>query len=276
LLILAILKSRIETSSPLKASDFFRVAVVGAAALFAAPALLAAPALMAAPAWAKSCVDLAQDGKPYTICRFDPRTDDIRTFWLGPSGEALGSFAGVSASLKPGEHLAFAMNGGMYDRDNSPVGLYIEHGEEKRRANLRSGAGNFHLKPNGVFFVGGGRAGVLETSHFLKERPAAEYATQSGPMLVIGGKVHPRIHAEGVSEKSRNGVGIDRDGAAVFAISNEPVTFHAFASLFRDALHCDNALFLDGSISALYAPELGRDDFTLPMGPMIGVVVKGR
>jgi uncharacterized protein YigE (DUF2233 family) len=225
---------------------------------------------------AKACEDVTRDGRHYTICKFDPRRDDIRTFWRGPNGAPLGSFSGVSAALKPGEKLAFAMNGGMYDKDNSPVGLYIERGDELRRANTRAGAGNFHLKPNGVFYVGRGRAGVIETSHFLKERPAADYATQSGPMLVVGGKIHPRIHADGVSEKSRNGVGVDRDGLAVFAISNEPVTFHAFAELFRDALRCENALFLDGSISALYAPELGRDDFTLPLGPMIGVVVKGK
>jgi uncharacterized protein YigE (DUF2233 family) len=237
---------------------------------------LAASLSVAAPALAGACDDMARDGKHYTVCKFDPRRDDIRTFWRGPNGAPLGSFSGVAATLKPGEKLAFAMNAGMYDRDNAPVGLYIEKTEELHRANTRAGAGNFHLKPNGVFYVGRARAGVAETTSFLKDRPAADYATQSGPMLVVGGKVHPRIHADGVSEKARNGVGVDREGMAVFAISNEPVTFHAFASLFRDALRCDNALFLDGSISALYAPELGRDDFTLPLGPMIGVVVRDR
>jgi len=219
---------------------------------------------------------MARNGKHFTVCKFDPRRDDIRTFWRGADGAPLGSFAGVSATLKPDEKLVFAMNGGMYDRANAPVGLYIERGEELHRANTRSGAGNFHMKPNGVFYVGRNRAGVAETTSFLKERPAADYATQSGPMLVVGGKIHPKIQADGVSEKARNGVGVDHDGLAVFAISNEPVTFHAFADLFRDALRCDNALFLDGSVSALYAPELGRDDFTLPLGPMIGVVAKGR
>jgi uncharacterized protein YigE (DUF2233 family) len=220
------------------------------------------------------CGAVTQDARRYTVCKFDPRKDDIRTFWLGPNGAPLNSFSSAAAALKPGEKLVFAMNGGMYDANDAPVGLYIEKAQEMRRANTRNGAGNFHLKPNGVFYVGGGRAGVVETSHFLKERPAADYATQSGPLLVIGGKIHPRIQADGVSEKSRNGVGIDREGMAVFAISEQPVTFYTFASLFRDALHCDNALFLDGSISALYAPDLGRDDFTLPLGPMIGVVVK--
>lgn len=232
--------------------------------------------LTASTAIAGPCADLTQDGKNYTVCKFDPRKDDIRTFWQGDDGAPLASFGALAASLKRDEKLVFAMNGGMYDKDDAPVGLYIERGNELKHANIRSGAGNFHLKPNGVFYVGGGRAGVMETTRFLKERPQADYATQSGPLLVFGGRFHPRIHAEGVSEKTRNGVGVDRDGLAVFAISNEPVTFFAFASFFRDRLQCDNALFLDGSVSALYAPELNRDDFTLPLGPMIGVVVKGK
>lgn len=230
-----------------------------------------------APALAAPCVDLPQQGGPsYTICRFDPKKDDLRLFWRGPDGQPLGSFEAAAASLKPGEKLIFGMNGGMYDVNNAPVGLYIERSVELKRANTRGGAANFHLKPNGVFFVGAGQAGVWETSHFLSQRPPAEYATQSGPMLVLNGKIHPRIHADGTSLKLRNGVGVDHEGLAVFAISNEPVTFFQFASLFRDKLQCDNALFLDGSISALYAPELGRDDFTLPMGPIVGVVTKGK
>jgi prepilin-type processing-associated H-X9-DG protein len=65
-----------------------------------------------------------------------------------------------------------------------------------------------------------------------------------------------------------------RDGVtAIFAISDEPVTFHAFARLFRDELGCANALFLDGSVSSLYASELGRDDELAPLGPMIGISV---
>ena len=58
---------------------------------------------------------------------------------------------------------------------------------------------------------------------------------------------------------------------AVFAISHDPVSFHAFASLFRDKLYCANALFLDGTISSLYAPDLGRTLQWLPVGPMLGV-----
>jgi uncharacterized protein YigE (DUF2233 family) len=244
-------------------------------------ALAPAPKALAAPfpffhAAAGPCADLQADGRSYTVCRFDPAKADLRLFWRGPDKTPLKSFGAAAATLAPDEKLVFAMNAGMYDDKQAPLGLYIEKGVELKRANLRGGSGNFHLKPNGVFYLADGKGGVLETSEFLKLRPKADYATQSGPMLVVNGKIHPRIHAEGVSEKVRNGVGVDGKGEVVFAISNGAVTFHRFASLFRDALGCDNALFFDGSISALYAPDLGRNDFTAPLGPMVGAVEKTR
>jgi uncharacterized protein YigE (DUF2233 family) len=99
-----------------------------------------------------------------------------------------------------------------------------------------------------------------------------DYATQSGPMLVIDGRIHPRISENGPSRKIRNGVGVRDRHKALFAISDEPVTFGEFARLFRDELGCENALFLDGTISSLFAPSLGRDDGLLPLGPMIGAL----
>ena len=172
-----------------------------------------------------------------------------------------------------GERLVFAMNAGMFKQDQSPVGLYVENRLKRHDADTRGGPTNFHLKPNGVFWIGDGVAGVTETSRFLANPPAARYATQSGPMLVIDGKIHPKIQPTGTSVKIRNGVGV-RGRAVVFAISDEPVTFDAFARLFRDGLDCQNALFLDGSVSSLYAPELNRDDELAPIGPIVGVVAQ--
>jgi len=116
---------------------------------------------------------------------------------------------------------------------------------------------------------------VTETSRYLATAPPARYATQSGPMLIVEGKIHPKIKPDGTSAKIRNGVGACTGGAVVFAIADEPVTFDAFARLFRDGLGCQNALFLDGSISSLYAPELNRDDELGPIGPIAGVVRPG-
>ncbi len=219
-----------------------------------------------------ACAPKAFDGASFTICAFDPRRDDLRLFWKGADGKPYGSLAALADALKAkGERLAFAMNAGMFAEDQSPVGLYIENRVKLHDADTRGGATNFHMKPNGVFWIGDGAAGVTETSRYLTNPPAARYATQSGPMLVIDGKTHPKILPTGTSAKIRNGVGNCESGV-VFAITDEPVNFDVFARLFRDGLGCQNALFLDGSVSSLYAPELNRDDELEPIGPIVGVV----
>lgn len=231
--------------------------------------------LFAAPVQAQSptpCALVRFEDANYTICSFDARRDDIRLYWKGANGLAYGGFSALAEALRAqGRQLRFAMNAGMFETDLSPVGLFIEDGRQKHKADTREGASNFHLKPNGVFYVGDGAAGVVETTRFLASWPKARYATQSGPMLVIDGRIHPKIQPTGTSVKIRNGVGV-REGALVFfAISEQPVTFYAFARLFRDALNCSNALFLDGSVSSLFAPDLKRDDALSPIGPIIGV-----
>lgn len=238
---------------------------------------LALALLVSSSAAAQPCRDLEESGASYTICTYDARIDAIRLFLADDKNEVYGSFSALDSALaRKGETLAFAMNAGMYDEARRPIGLYIEGGRMEKRANTASGAGNFHMKPNGVFWVEGARAGVTETQRFLKDRLRPAYATQSGPMLVIGGRINPRIHDSGTSEKIRNGVGV-RDGHLVtFVISNQPVTFHAFAHLFRERLNCPDALFLDGSISGLYAPSLSRHDHFRPMGPIVGVVEKAK
>ncbi|HLW92285.1 MAG TPA: phosphodiester glycosidase family protein [Roseiarcus sp.] len=219
------------------------------------------------------CSPLQFEGASYVICTFDARRDDIRLFWKGGDDQAYGDFSRLDNALAShGKALRFAMNAGMFEDNLTPVGLYIEDGRQRHRADLREGASNFHLKPNGVFYVGDGAAGVVETARFLADGPKARFATQSGPMLVLDGRIHPKISPSGASAKIRNGVGV-RDGAIVsFAISEEPVTFYAFARLFRDGLNCPNALFLDGTISSLYAPNLNRrDDPPRAIGPIVAV-----
>ncbi|MGO9768086.1 MAG: phosphodiester glycosidase family protein [Roseiarcus sp.] len=241
----------------------------------AAGALALTLALLLAPAGARAnppCAQLEFDGAPYTLCTFDARRDEIRLYWKDSAGKPFGGFDALAQTLNAhGRALRFAMNAGMFEADQSPVGLFVEDGKRKHRADTREGGSNFHLKPNGVFWIGDGAAGVTETSRYLANPPPTRFATQSGPMLVIDGRIHPKILPTGTSEKIRNGVCV-RDGAtAIFAISDEPVTFHAFAVLFRDALNCSNALFLDGSLSSLYSPDLGRDDDFTPLGPIVGV-----
>ena len=73
-------------------------------------------------------------------------------------------------------------------------------------------------------------------------------------------------------ERLRNGVGVNKSGEAIFVISESGVTLHEFATLFRDRLDCPNALYFDGSVSSLHAPELKRSDSFRLLGPIVGVV----
>ena len=237
--------------------------------------LLAAPAAL--PAGSGTCEKISEADLSYTICTFDVRQARLRLFLADSGGRPYGGFGAIDAALRPqGDVLAFAMNAGMFRPDFRPAGLYVEAGRQISPANTRAGPGKFHMKPNGVFYFDSQAAGIMETSRFLKSGLKPEYATQSGPMLVIGGQLHPKIEASGTSAKIRNGVGVKDGHIVVFAISEEPVTFYQFATLFRDRLACPDALFLDGSVSSLYAPEVGRDDGLLPLGPIVGVVEKAQ
>lgn len=217
-----------------------------------------------------ACRDLTFEDAPYTVCDIAPGSD-LRLFLNGPDGN-LGSFAAVNDLLAPqGNALTFAMNAGMYHADRAPVGLYIADGVQVAPIITSDGPGNFGLLPNGVFCIGESFA-VIEARAFAASPPACRYATQSGPMLVIDGALHPRFLPDSDSYNIRNGVGVRADGTAIFAISGARVNFHSFARLFRDELGTPNALFLDGSISRLYAPGIDRNDQGFPMGPIVGLV----
>lgn len=229
----------------------------------------------AGPAMA-ACREDVFEGVPFTVCEVAAGAD-LRLFQTGPDGRPFGSFAAVDAALQAqGQRLAFAMNGGMYHPDRRPVGLLVQDGTEVAPIVTAEGPGNFGLLPNGVFCIAQGGFRVIESRAFSARPPACRQATQSGPMLVIDGALHPRFLQDSDSLNIRNGVGVSADASrAWLAISGARVNFHTFARYFRDHLGARDALYLDGQISRLHAPQMGRDDPGWPMGPIIGLVAPG-
>ena len=226
------------------------------------------------PVWSAQCWDFRFQETQFTACSAELPKDDVRLFLKDKNGKIFGQFQKLDASLKEqGFDIIFATNGGMYHTDRSPVGIYIENFNEFSPLITRDGPGNFGLLPNGVFCFNMREFFILETKRFAKAKIQCQYATQSGPLLVIDGKIHPKFIKGGTSKFVRSGVGITRDGSkAIFLISNKAVNFHHFASTFLDHFKIDNALYLDGNISRLYSPKLNRIDFGFDIGPIVAVV----
>lgn len=222
--------------------------------------------LAASGAWAAP----DQDAR-FTVTTIDTSRQQLELFLNDEAGQPFNSFARLAAWLqKRNKRLSFAVNAGMYHADFSPVGLLVQDGKQVAPLNLDDGVGNFFLKPNGVFLVTQSGPKVVESSDYPALARDARLATQSGPLLLRDGVIHPAFNPASASRHIRNGVGV-AGTKAIFVISNHAVTFHEFAVFFRDNLKCKDALYLDGSVSSLYSRTLGRNDAAAKLGPILGV-----
>ncbi|NDV79108.1 hypothetical protein D0T57_08995 [Dysgonomonas sp. 511] len=193
-------------------------------------------------------------GDKYISCFVDPYSNNIEFYWKDKNGENLGDFSRLKEFVEAeGRALVFAANGGMFAPDYSPQGLYIESYKVMSPLDTIQGYGNFYLKPNGVFYIKeNGAPAICPTGNFVNDGKV-KYATQSGPMLVIDGQIHPAFKNGSANLNIRNGVGVFPDGQLVFVMSKEKVNFYDFADYFL-SLGCSNALYLDGYVSRTYFP----------------------
>ena len=233
--------------------------------------ILAAGLFFAAYEAASPCAQHSFDGDGFTVCPYRAG-DDIKLVWADEQGAALRSFERLAASgAVDATRVRFAMNAGMFDVAGAPIGLFVANGQKEHPLNRQAGSGNFYMQPNGVFFVDAeGRGRILPTVDFAAAMPSSLWATQSGPMLVASGTINAAFSHDGPSRNIRNGVGIC-GGGTLFVISDAAVSFGKFARFFRDALGCNDALYLDGAVSSLWVPITGRRDDAYALGPIVVV-----
>jgi len=231
-------------------------------------ALIVALCVYCSSLWA-SDLDLLLSDSRFISHHVYPGEKRLRLVWQDELGQPYRHFQSVKSALaKQGRVVRFAMNAGIFQEDLKPLGLYIENGVIQQRLSRRqSGYGNFYLQPNGVFLLkADGQAEIVETGVY-EHHDDIQFATQSGPMLLVNGKVNPKFNPESSSLKIRNGVGVLSDGSLVFALSRSFIRFYDFAEYFK-SLGCQQALYLDGSISRVYLPEKGIEQDGV-FGPMI-------
>jgi uncharacterized protein YigE (DUF2233 family) len=225
------------------------------------------PSLAVGPS---ACREVTFEDILLTHCTADPAQHRITMANLGSDKQPFGSMSAFAASVDSAT-IAFAVNGGMYGDDLKPIGYYVENGERMTELNRGEGTGNFYMKPNGVFFGTAAKWQVLGSNTFFNtvgDRP--EFGTQSGPLLLVDGKLHPEIQDNGPSRAVRNGVGVDAKGRAHFVMSGAPISFGQLARYFRDEVKVAEALYLDGAVSSLWDPATGRQDKGR-VGPIIVV-----
>lgn len=181
------------------------------------------------------------DGIPWTVVRVDLRQHPMELVGQNPGDPH--DFAGLGPVL-------LATNAGIFEDVDQPSGLFVEDGEIRHPLNRKDGWGNFYMSPNGVFWVDDAGAHVSATEDYAPGSGMV-LATQSGPLLVNRGKLHPRLDPDSHSRHARNAVAVLDPWTVAVVYSGTPSTLYELAHFIKDGLGSNDALYLDGTISDL-------------------------
>lgn len=211
------------------------------------------------------------ENENFVIYTVNTKLETIKLYYKNNKGINFGSIENVKKYLKAKKQkLLFATNGGMYKKDHSPQGLFIENNILKSKIDTLNGNGNFYLKPNGIFYLTDNNIPIICKTEDYIQNNQVKYATQSGPMFVINGEIHPSFNEKSTNLNIRNGVGVLPNDEMIFAMSKKEINFYEFAQFFKNK-GCKNALYLDGFVSRTYCPKANWVQTDGDFGVIIGI-----
>lgn len=218
-----------------------------------------------------SCKEERQINRDFVVYPVNTKNEKVEFFWKNNQNQPFRNIQNLKKYVDTkNQDLKFAMNGGMFIENNIPKGLYIENYKTLHPIDTLSGEGNFYLKPNGIFYMTRSNESAIISTENFKTDSDIRFATQSGPMLIINGKINPIFQKNSGNLNIRNGVGILKNGNPVFVMSKKKINFYHFASFFK-SLGCKEALYLDGFVSRAYFPEENWIQEDGDFGVMIGI-----
>jgi uncharacterized protein YigE (DUF2233 family) len=184
----------------------------------------------------------------------------IRMYWKDNKDVPYRTFERL---LKTKKNIEFITGVGKFRGAFSSIGLYIENGHLlhpiKRVQNSKV---NREIQPSGVFQINSDGASIapLQTKRAYKN---AIWAIQSGPMLLIDGRINAALPNR--TKALRNGVGIKKDGKVLFACME--ASMREFAKHFQQK-GCLNALILESDHPDVWYKGGSQKKFNR-FGPMI-------
>lgn len=179
------------------------------------------------------------------LVRISPQYFDFRVLLASD----LGQRSSTAQMLAESRGAVGAINLGFFDPDLHPLGLVIAGGKTRIPLNRR-----FHLLREGIFLVRDGRPMIERRSN--ADLRGVQEAIQSGPLLVLGGRLAPEIASTSKSRDARSAIGIDRNRNVLLVVSSggsEAFTLEELARFLlpgpRTPWGCQEALNLDGGNS---------------------------
>jgi len=184
----------------------------------------------------------------------------IKMYWKDSKGIPYMTFERL---LKSNKNIVFITGVGKFSGAFSSIGLYIENGQQLHPIKtVQNTKINLEIQPCGVFHINASGAFIdpLQSKQAYKH---AIWAIQSGPMLLIDGRINAALPNR--TKVLRNGVGIKKDGKVYFACME--ASMREFAEHFQKQ-GCLNALILESDHPDVWYNGNSRNKFNR-FGPMI-------